>query len=557
MNRFLKIAVAGLTTMFLLLPMAASGVEAADRTIVILDASGSMWAKIGGKAKIEIARDALGKVLKAVPESTELGFMVYGHREKNACNDIELAVPPSSNSAATILSFAKKISPKGKTPLTDSVRQAAEALKYTEEKATIVLITDGLETCSGDPCALATELKQKGVDFTVNVVGFGLTKDEGKQVACLAENTGGKYYDAASADQLASALKETVAEPPKEAPTAPPKDEPQKVEFNVLTDATLSAGGPSMGKNDNVHWMIFEAGANGERGKQLDHGYGAVQKFSVPPGRYIGVAELGRMEQSIPIDVTASDVSKPVINFDAAELVISPKRGPADTDVDRDARVDAYFGDKSDGGYGKTDIFVKAGEVKLTGSLDNNKVEETISVKAGDKIERDLVIGTGLILAKAVYSQGGEAVNNADIRFDVVSPKKDIEGNRETFGGAYGPAGKIDTPTGDLVLVGKLGSATSEIPFSIKAGEQKELTLNLNAGVVVINNPGGRLIQIMSATKDIEGKRQIISYNYGETFQDTLPAGDYVIHATYESDKPEAEKPVTIKAGERSEVNMQ
>ena len=63
----------------------------------------------------------------------------------------------------------------GKTPLTDAVKQAAEALKYTEDKATVILITDGLETCSADPCALAKELEQSGVDFTTHVVGFDVS----------------------------------------------------------------------------------------------------------------------------------------------------------------------------------------------------------------------------------------------------------------------------------------------------------------------------------------------------------------------------------------------
>jgi Ca-activated chloride channel family protein len=65
-----------------------------------------------------------------------------------------------------------------------------------------VLITDGLENCNADPCALGKELEQAGVDFTAHIVGFGLTAEEGRQVACLAENTGGKYIQASDAGQL-------------------------------------------------------------------------------------------------------------------------------------------------------------------------------------------------------------------------------------------------------------------------------------------------------------------------------------------------------------------
>ncbi|TIL55239.1 MAG: VWA domain-containing protein, partial [Mesorhizobium sp.] len=114
-------------------------------------------------------------------------------------------VPPQAGSAGAVSTAADSLKFIGKTPLTSAVRQAAEALKYTEDKATVILITDGLETCKGDPCALGKELRAAGVDFTVNVVGFGLTADEGKQVACLADNTGGKYIQASDEKALQDA----------------------------------------------------------------------------------------------------------------------------------------------------------------------------------------------------------------------------------------------------------------------------------------------------------------------------------------------------------------
>ncbi|HEV2504951.1 MAG TPA: VWA domain-containing protein, partial [Mesorhizobium sp.] len=69
---------------------------AADRTIIILDASGSMWGQIDGKPKLEIARQSLRTVLQSLPADREVGFMAYGHREKGSCEDIELIVPPAA-----------------------------------------------------------------------------------------------------------------------------------------------------------------------------------------------------------------------------------------------------------------------------------------------------------------------------------------------------------------------------------------------------------------------------------------------------------------------------
>ncbi len=133
------------------------------------------------------------------------------------------------------------LNPRGKTPLSDAVRLAAEQLKYTEDKATVVLITDGIETCNADPCALATELEAAGVDFTVNVVGFGLSKEDGAAVKCLADNTGGKYLSADDESGLKDAIDVAVNDTTPPPPVEEPKEEPE-ISFNFAPIAYLSAG---------------------------------------------------------------------------------------------------------------------------------------------------------------------------------------------------------------------------------------------------------------------------------------------------------------------------
>src|SRR5262245_3844485 len=225
---------------------------AADKAIIVLDASGSMWGQIDGKPKLEIARETLRTVLQSVPADLELGFMAYGHREKGNCSDIELIVPPAAGTAGAITTAADNLKFLGKTPLTDAVKLAAEALKYSEDKATVILITDGLETCNADPCAVGKELEQSGVDFTAHVVGFGLTEEEGRQVACLAENTGGKYLQASDAGELKQALEQTVVAEPAPAPAPAPEPapapapEPAAPEFNFLPSVILAEGGDAI-----------------------------------------------------------------------------------------------------------------------------------------------------------------------------------------------------------------------------------------------------------------------------------------------------------------------
>lgn len=533
----------------------------ADRTMIVLDASGSMWGQIDGKSKMEIARETLGNVLQSVPKESELGLMVYGHRDKGSCSDIELVVPAAAGTGDAISSFANGINPKGKTPISDAVRQAAESLRYTEDKATVVLVTDGLETCQADPCAIASELEKSGVDFTAHVVGFGLTEEEGRQVACLAENTGGKYFQASDAGQLVAALAATVAEAPmiKEAVEAQPEPEPVKVEYNVMPDSTLVEGGPSLGGNTDVFWQIFKAGANGEpEGDHIDSQYLGSYSASYPAGKYVAVATLNSsIKRSVPFEAKDGEIVKPSVIFDAGQVVITPKRTAQDAAPDDSAAVLIAFGDYSTTYYGRAKFYAAAGNLSVKGTIGPATAEASYVVKAGETAEYDLVIASGVALTKAVYAEAGPDVDSSSIFFEVVESKKNIDGNRKSVIYAYGTGSKLDVPPGDYVLTAKLGVATGETAFTSKAGEMVEVQVNINGGVLFIKAPDADFIEVLEAKKDIQGNRNSVTYAYGVEHQDTVPPGDYIVRTTYKGDIAPKETAVTVKAGERAEVTVQ
>ncbi|TAA50226.1 MULTISPECIES: VWA domain-containing protein [unclassified Shinella] len=231
--------------------MALAGVAHAEMpaTIIVMDGSGSMWGQIDGRPKLEIARTTVADVLKTIPAGQQLGLLAYGHREKGNCGDIELMVPPASGTAAQISTAVNTMRFLGKTPLSDAVRQAAEALRYREEAATVVLVTDGLETCSADPCALADELETAGLNFTAHVIGFGLSQAEGARVACLAEGTGGRYFEAKDAASLAKALQDSVTAALPEASKGSRSYFPGA---SMMTDITLVPTGMTTGVTE-VH----------------------------------------------------------------------------------------------------------------------------------------------------------------------------------------------------------------------------------------------------------------------------------------------------------------
>lgn len=185
-----------------------SGVSA--DTVIVYDASNSMWGQIEGEAKVTIARRVLGDIVGDWEASEPLGLVAYGHRREGDCADIETVVSPGPVDREFLLAQIEAISPKGKTPLTAAVRHAAEELAYRDAPANVILISDGIETCNADPCAVAAELNESGINFTAHVIGFDVGDADQQQLACIAENTGGRFFAARDAEGLQAALDEAT-----------------------------------------------------------------------------------------------------------------------------------------------------------------------------------------------------------------------------------------------------------------------------------------------------------------------------------------------------------
>jgi Ca-activated chloride channel homolog len=251
---------------------ALMGVAHADDAILVLDGSGSMWGQIDGKTKAEIARSVVGELLNQIPADRRLGLVAYGHRRTGDCTDIEELAPVGTD-RETIRKQVNALSFKGKTPLTEAVRFAAGKLRYREAKATVILVSDGAESCNADPCALGAELEADGVDFTVHVVGFGLpSATEAAGLKCLAEATGGKYFSANSAGELAEALRQTAA-----ATVAAPA--PQTA--SVLLRATDLAGGPEL--TAGLRWTVTSQAGT----PVFTNSDAGVTEVTLPPGGYV------------------------------------------------------------------------------------------------------------------------------------------------------------------------------------------------------------------------------------------------------------------------------
>ncbi|MEM1081401.1 MAG: VWA domain-containing protein, partial [Pseudomonadota bacterium] len=183
---------------------------------IILDASGSMLKRMDGQRRIDIAKAAIERsVEQTLPEGLPLALRVYGHREAGSCRtDLEIPLTPLDKSA-----FLSQLEPieainLARTPIADSIRAVRQDLSAASGRKLVVLLTDGEETCEGDPAAAIDSLQAAGLDVRVNIVGFAIDDDALKsQFATWAQLGGGDYLDAADAEGLNAALAQSLQQP--------------------------------------------------------------------------------------------------------------------------------------------------------------------------------------------------------------------------------------------------------------------------------------------------------------------------------------------------------
>lgn len=197
----------------------------APDAMLVFDGSGSM-AEMGfnyiDEPRIFEARRAVSEIMPQVDQYRRIGLVLYGPGGVDSCTGIDLRFAPTPNAAQRIIDDVEAMSPTGNTPLTEAVALAARTLDYRARPGTIVLVTDGKETCGGAPCQLAAELAAEGRDLTVHVIGFKVRGERfsynrdsdyvnSESVAkCLADRTGGHYHGTESADELIEALRRTL-----------------------------------------------------------------------------------------------------------------------------------------------------------------------------------------------------------------------------------------------------------------------------------------------------------------------------------------------------------
>lgn len=252
--------------------------ETADRSIaLIIDASGSMRARLAdGQVRIDAAKDAVETLVKGLPDRQRLALWAYGHQSPTKvrnCRDTQVLTDfrPIGENRAEVVGLARKLKPQGYTPITLVLEQAANGLKpeTASPSRVVILVSDGKETCQGDPCAVARALAKADAGLVVHTIGFAVDVAARYQLQCIARVGRGTYFEADSMPKLVERLSAAV----KTVAIAIPAE----VKTESKKPGTLRLADPSASQHDVI---------NVETGKAITKLSAVSSSVELPAGFY-------------------------------------------------------------------------------------------------------------------------------------------------------------------------------------------------------------------------------------------------------------------------------
>ncbi len=563
MRQLTRFLILCLTSMILALPAQA----AEEDVMIVLDASGSMWGQIDGKSKMTIARDVMSKVLTDLDGKANIGVVTYGHRKKGDCGDIETIIPVGKVDHTKYMAVINKLSPKGKTPITSAVSVAAKELRFTEQKATVVLISDGLETCEADPCALAKQLESQGIDFTVHVVGFDLKGKDISSLQCLAKETGGKYLAADNADELGNAIGTVVAEAPAPKPepvvVEAPKPQPAAIPTTLKVDVLLAPGSKPL---DRAYVYIIPEIANKDRKKAAATGP-ASRIHKVQPGKYIVTSQVSRIDASAEIEVKTGEENRVELVLNAGLLSVDavPDEGgePIQSAYIYVYEVTPQTSGKRkriSGAHQRTIFTLPAGKYYVTATQGKAMAGQEVEIVAGKKTDTIIVLASGLLKISVLEQEGGKPQTSGGVYVYIFEDEKQADGSRKAITYAN-PRKPFSLPAGRYYVEARIGRARVGKSIEVVAGKKTDMEIVVGAGALkttAIPVEGGKplkkaYVKIFEIEKSLDGSRKlVVGANQKRIFK--IAAGRYFV--TAQIGKAMASGEVEITAGKLAELTI-
>ncbi len=503
-----------------------------SRVMFVLDGSNSMWGQIDGVAKVTIAKDVLTKLIENWDDEIPVGLLAYGHRRKDDCNDIEVVANPGQYDKTQLIDFVNSLSPRGKTPIASSLIAAASSFGTNSGVRQIILVSDGLETCGGDPCSTAFSYNFINPGFDVHVIGFDVNEEETKSLQCIAANSGGQFFKANNANELQDALKKTVSVVKEAVAQA----EPRASQFLY---AKLCETCERIAPLD-VKWNAYKDG------KPFYEGLGVI--FPTGPVFTAGEYEVAARYQSSVITgqgkIEFGDDGKQIgeLNLNGGSAVLF-----AYATDDKTIAADPIFYQfypimegkaapepLTENASSNSNTWLPAGRYRVVATHDQIAESTEIDIVAGEETRYDFDMRVGYIRPSAVLTPGGKPLGgNVDYR---IYKSEENANNSYADGINFMLGGSRSEPMKPgkyfvramLSYNGSTITVVKVFPIEIKSNAVAEPVFDMQAGLLehTVKSESGLRIFNIDYVRESDGKRAAY-FNSGTSNLLALPVGQY------------------------------
>ena len=586
-------------------------------TIIVLDGSRSMWARISGQSKVALVRTALGQAFATYEDRIAFGLVAFGHRGGGTCTEAELLAKPGELGSKTPgkLLFGAGFKPKTTKPIAAALVEAAKQTPATS--LDVVLITDGLDSCKANVCATAKSLKQAAPGLHIHVIGFDpKAKQSVKGLACVAQETGGEFLTAANAGELKqdlTAILDAVAKPAAQpapvvaqggaatgavpAPAAPAAPSSAPTPSSPPATPTVAATRPSqqstapaaptpaqssqLAKTAPTPAPPVQTGPSAAPQTQSVRAKSAPAQGAPPSNPQL--SELVRPPAPGQTDIPKVAGLPPTESPGPARTPPSPSAGPsAPVPVTfkallteggpqvKSGLIWRVFTPQlgSNGAHKLVSTHHEAtptaallpGEYLVNAAYGLSNLTRKIKVESGRSLEETFVLNTGGLKLAAVLANG-DTLPGPSVHFDILADEEDQFGNRHRILEDAKPGVVIRLNAGAYHLVSTYGDANATVraDVTVEPGKITEATVTHAAAAItfkLVQSPGGEALADTQWTI-LTPTGDVVKENTGALPKHILAAGNYAVVASHNGESYTNKFSVVSGQTKQIEVVMQ
>lgn len=463
-----------------------------NQAVLILDHSGSMWARIEGVPKISVVRDAVKAMLQDNAGKIDLGVIAYGATKKTACKKVDTIKALGPIEPKTDARQIEQVKPGGSAAIALSLTEAGKLFSNSQGARSIIIVSDSTDDCEADPCATIETLKKQSPAIVAHVIAFSEQDTKPLEaLSCIAKKTGGLFQTASSTSELNAALRKAFLAALNPLPTNNALTDPfggassdqkgQAVLSNdpgtLVLSALLSDGTEPL--TSGLTWRIYSSDIQSDGSYKLLHRIDEARiAVTLPPADYLVNVAYGQAHATKRVTVLPGKRSIDTLNLQAGGLRLYATLAKQPVLADNVLSFNVYseesdqFGNRRRviaGARAGVVLRLNSGSYKVVSKYgDANAVMEVdVKVEPGKLTEATIDHQAGKVTFRLVERQGGEAL--ADTIWQIYSGDDKLV---KKSGGAF-PSHIL--AAGNYSVHVEHGGQKFIAKFSVKAGDKQQV----------------------------------------------------------------------------------